>query len=399
VLSKFQLLRNQDLDHDPVKNKQKAILAVLSAMACAAATISYYYASQVVQAWSQKPLGPVLKSPMPGQRQLPATWTVQPSAPPLSTTTLAPTLNLETNTPSILPPCYGLPPMTILAIGTDQRSDDYKYGRADAIRVVRADYISRRVSVLEFPRDLWVEIPEIDDNLEQDHDKLNTAYFYGNPGLDYWDHPSEGPGLLARTLELNFGVKVDHYIAVSMDVFVDLVDAIGGIDITLADEVDGRTASDRSVRLFFPAGDQHLTGEQALTLGRIRNVSVFSRTKHQNLVMCAVRKKMESPEALIRMPQIISSFMNHIQTDLTPTQISQLACLGTRIPRDNILFASFPRELFKPSQVYDPALKQNVFIWDADFNELTRYVEQFNTGSWPRPSTSAEPDPEISNCQ
>ncbi|MBV5280569.1 MAG: LCP family protein [Actinobacteria bacterium] len=289
--------------------------------------------------------------------------------------------------------------MTILAIGTDHRSDDYKYGRADAIRILRVDYISQRVSVLEFPRDLWVEIPDIYDNLNQDHDKLNTAYFYGNPGLHYWDHPSQGPGLLARTLELNFGVKMDHYIAVSMDVFVNLVDAIDGIDITLAQEVDGRTYNDRSARLFFPAGDQHLTGEQALTLGRIRNVSVFSRAKHQNLVLCAVRKKMENIEVLARMPEIISSFKNHIQTDLTPVQISQLACLATSFPRGNILFSSFPRELFKPGEVYDPVLKQNVFIWDADFNELTRYVEQFNTGSWPRPSTSAEPDPEISSCK
>ncbi len=382
-----------------MKNKQKIILAFLSAVACLAAAMSYYYASQAYQAWSQKPLGPVLESPTFRQKQLPATWTVSPSAPPLSTVTLAPTLNFETSTPLILPPCYGLPPMTILAIGTDQRSDDYKYGRADVIRVVRVDYISRRVSVLEFPRDLWVEIPEIYDNTGQDYDKLNTAYFYGNPGLHYWDHPSQGPGLLARTLELNFGVKVDHYIAVSMDVFVNLVDAIGGIDITLAEEVDGRTGSDRSKRLYFPAGDQHLGGEQALTLGRIRNVSVFSRAKHQNLVMCAVRKKMESPEALIQMPEIISSFSNHIQTDLTPVQISQLACLGTSIPKGNILFASFPRELFKPSEIYDPALKQNVFIWDADFNEINRHVEQFNTGNWPVPSASVGSDPETSSCQ
>jgi len=382
-----------------MKNKQKTILAVLSAFACVAAAISFYYASQAVQAWSQKPLGPVLESPTPGQRRLPATWTVPPSAVPLSTITLAPTLVFETNTPFILPPCYGLPPLTILAIGADAHSDEYKYGRADAIRVVRVDYISRRVSVLEFPRDLWVEIPEIYDNIGQDHDKLNTAYFYGNPGLHYWDHPSEGPGLLARTLELNFGVKVDHYIAVSMDVFVNLVDTLGGIDVTLAEAVDGRTASDRSARLVFPAGDQHLSGDQALTLGRIRNVSVFARAKHQNLVMCAVRKKMESPDALILMPQIISSFSEHIQTDLTPTQISQLACLGTSIPMSNILFSSFPRELFKPSEVYDPVVKQKVFIWAADFNEITRYVEQFNAGSWPSPLKLAEPDPEISSCQ
>ena len=106
---------------------------------------------------------------------------------------------------------------------------------------------------------------------------------------------------------------------------------------------------------------------------------------------------MESPEALIRMPQIISAFKDHIQTDLTPAQISQLACLGTSIPRGNILFASFPRELFIPDEIYDPALNQKVFIWDADFGELTRYVEQFNAGSWPLASTSAEG--ESSSCQ
>lgn len=288
--------------------------------------------------------------------------------------------------------------MTILTIGTDQRSDNYKYGRADAIRMVRVDYMLRRVSVLEFPRDLWVEIPEIYDNIKQDHDKLNTAYFYGNPGLHYWDHPSQGPGLLARTLELNFGAKVDHYVAVNMNVFVDLVDALGGIDVTLAETVDGRTTGDRSARLYFPAGDQHLTGEQALTLGRIRNVSVFSRAKHQNLVMCAVRKKLENVEVLAKAPEIIAAFRNRIQTDLTPAQISQLACLGTSFPRGNILFASFPRELFKPSEIYDPGLKQNVFIWDTDFHEMSRYIEQFNKGSWPNPSKPTEPDPEISSC-
>src|SRR5688572_8497932 len=187
------------------------------------AAISLYYAGQV---WMQKPLGPVLESPTFAQIQLPATWTVTP----FSTVTLAPTRDFSTSTPlpSGLPSCYGLPSMTILAIGTDARSDEYTYGRADVIRVVRVDYITQRVSVLEFPRDLWVEIPEIYDNLGRDQDKLNTAYTYGNPGLHFWDHPSEGPGLLARTLELNFGVKVDHYIAVSMDVFVNLVVSLGG---------------------------------------------------------------------------------------------------------------------------------------------------------------------------
>jgi LCP family protein required for cell wall assembly len=382
-----------------LKQRHKSILGILSVLACGLGATGLYVAGGAYQAWSQRPLGPVLESSTFAEIQLPATWTFTP--PPLSSTVSAPTQDFSTRTPlpSGLPSCYGLPPMTILAIGTDVRSDEYQYGRADVIRIVRVDFITQRVSVLEFPRDLWVQIPEIYDDLGRDHDKLNTAYFYGNPGLHFWDHPSQGPGLLARALELNFGVHVDHYIAVNMNVFVDLVDSLGGIDITLAEEVDGRTGGDRSARLYFPAGELHLSGEQALTLGRIRNVSVFDRAEHQNLLMCAVRKKLESPMALAQIPQVISSFVDHVQTDLTPAQISQLACLGTNIPRGSILFASFPRELFVPGTVYHQGLKQNVSIWDADFDELSGYVEQFNAGSWPSPSASTGGETQAGSCE
>jgi LCP family protein required for cell wall assembly len=288
--------------------------------------------------------------------------------------------------------------MTILAIGSDSRADDYRYGRADMIRAARVDFRAQKITVLEFPRDLWVKIPDVKDDLGTDRQKLNTAYTYGNPGLHFWDDPSQGPGLLARTLDLNFGLKADHYIAVNMQVFVDVVDALGGLDITLAEGVDGRTTSDRSERLVFPAGPQHLTGEQALTLGRIRNVSVFSRASHQNLVMCALQEEIEQPETVWKIPAIISSFRDNIQTDLTPEQISQLACLGTSMPRSNILFASFPRELFKNGSVYDPIAKQDVFVWDTDFDELRDYVSQFHAGTWPAPSPLGAPEPGTSSC-
>jgi LCP family protein required for cell wall assembly len=389
-----------------MKKHHRSFLGILFVIACALAGVSIWYAGSSYLAWSKRPLGPALETvtiPPAGTfvpQQLPATWTFTPSTP-LSTITLAPTQDFSTSTPlsSGLPPCYGLPPMTILAIGADARSDEYQFGRADAIRLVRVDYMTRRISVLEFPRDLWVYIPEIQDDLRRDHDKLNTAYYYGNPGLHYWDHPSAGPGLLARTLEENFDAKIDHYVAVSMDVFVDLVDALGGIDITLARAIDGRTGTDRSARLYFPAGEQHLNGEQALTLGRIRNVSVFTRAEHQNLVMCAVRRKLESPEALTQMPEIISAFQQHIQTDLTPAQISQLACLGTNMPAGNILFASFPRELFVPGEAEGPGITGKPFIWNADFSALSYYVDEFSAGRWPSPSGSSGGEEEADSCE
>jgi anionic cell wall polymer biosynthesis LytR-Cps2A-Psr (LCP) family protein len=115
--------------------------------------------------------------------------------------------------------------------------------------------------------------------------------------------------------------------------------------------------------------------------------------------MCAIREKVESPETIFRLPAIISSFMDNIQTDLTPEQISQLACLGTQIPRANILFASFPLWAFEPGEVYDPVAKQDVFVWDSNFGTLRGYVSQFNAGTWPTSSPGGTPDPETSNCE
>jgi LCP family protein required for cell wall assembly len=376
---------------------QKITLGILALLACGLLLAVFYTGAQAYRGWTQKPLGPALDYPTVWE--LPATWTASPGASG-PTLTLAPTLNFATETPaSPFLPCGDLPTMTILAIGSDARSDQYRYGRADLIRAVRVDFRAQRVTLLEFPRDLWVRIPEVRDDLGTDRQKLNTAYTYGNPGLHFWDHPSQGPGLLARTLDLNFGLKADHYVAVNMNVFVDVVDALGGLEITLPEGIDGRTSSDRSQRLVFPAGPQRLTGEQALTLARIRNVSVFERASHQNLVVCALQEEIEKPETVLKIPAIISSFMKNIQTDLTPEQVSQLACLATGMPRRNIVFVSFPRESFRPGTVYDPVLKQDVFIWDSDFDLLRDYVSQFNTGTWPAASPFGTPEPGTSSCE
>ena len=381
-----------------MSKSQKIILGGLSTLACALSLTVLYMASQIYLSWTRQPLGPALDYPTP--LGLPATWTASPGASE-PTFKLAPTLSFETETPaSPFLPCSNLPTMTFLAIGVDARSDEYRYGRADLIRAVRVDFRAQRVTLLAFPRDLWVRIPEIIDDLGTDRQKLNTAYTYGNPGLHFWDHPSQGPGLLARTLDLNFGLKPDHYVAANMNIFVDVVDALGGLDITLPEGVDGRTSYDRSERLVFPAGAQHLSGEQALTLARIRNISVFQRAGYQNMVMCTLQEEIEKPETVLKIPAIISSFRENIQTDLTPEQISQLACLGTTMPRSNIVFASFPRELLKNDTVYDPIAKQDVFVWETDFDRLEEYVSRFSAGTWPDTSASlGTPEPGISGCE
>ena len=370
---------------------QKITLGFLAIIACSVWLFILAASSQTYQTWMQRPLGPTLAYPT--ELQLPATWTASPIAT-LPTITLAPTLSVETPTPAspFLSCNYDLPTMTILALGTDVRPGQHRAGLTDVMRAVRVDFQNQRVTTLEFPRDLWVEIPGIQSNLGTDHQKLNTAYANGSPDF--------GPSLLVRTFDLNFGLKVDHYIVANMTLFSEVVDALGGLDIIIpTGGIDGRTRADRSERLVFLEGPQHLNGEQALTLARIRNVSVFERANNQNMVMCALRKKVESPDVILKVPGIINSFQKNIQTDLTPEQISQLSCLGIHMPRSNIIFASFPLELFHSAETYDTLLKQNVFIWDTDFDRLRGYVSDFQAGIWPSTEPSGTPEPETSSCE
>ncbi|MGZ9234440.1 MAG: LCP family protein [Anaerolineales bacterium] len=370
---------------------QKAILSFLSLLACLTAV----FAAWVWQGQWQEPLGPALKIPSVTPFPMPATWTPDPHV--IETLQAAPTA-VPVLQASPLPTvtanvglCGAPPVMNILAIGADTRGDNYNYGLADAIRLVRVDFVNPKVTVLEIPRDLWVEIPDIADNLNgQDHEKLNQAYLYGNPGFGYTDDPAQGPGLLARTLILNFGVQIDHYAAVNMRTFEKIVNAVDGIDVTLPKTVDGRTAEDTNKRLLFLAGTHHLDGARALTLARIRIEGGFARAENQNRVFCALRDKLTSPALLTKIPELIRSFQGAIQTDLSPEQLGQLACIGTKIPSGNILFASFPAEHFKQARQHDPVFGKNVFVLDVDFQVLRSYVSLFNNGAWPT-QTNAGP--------
>ncbi len=362
---------------------QKTVITILSLIACVLVSLVGYYGFQAYQAYAAQPLGPSIPQFTP--LALPATWTPTAGTPfsSIGAVTLAPTIPIPaTNT--LAPICGGAGVMTILAVGADSRSDNYRYGLADVIRVVRVDFSSRKVTVLEFPRDLWVEIPYISDNIDgQDHEKLNQAYLYGQPGdgFKYWDDPSAGPGLLALTLNVNFGVVTDHYISVNMRTFVNVVNALDGIDLKVSNEAYAENTG-------LSIGVHHLNGDQALKVARNREEGVFARVDNQNLVLCALRKKLTSPTVVTQIPDLLTSFQDNIFTDLSPQQLSQLACLGTQLPAGNIAFAGFPQELFKSARTYDPVFKKDVFTWDVDFNILRDYVARFHAGTWPEPVTT-----------
>jgi len=362
-----------------VTTAQRALIVALVLVAGAFAWLVGRSLWQLAAVWTSiAPGAPIPTSPYT-PIALPATWT--PSSQQLASSghgTPAATLDGA-------PACGGPANMSILLIGSDTRGTGYTWGLADVIRIARFDFAARELSVLDYPRDVWVEIPEISDNLNgQDHEKLNQAYLYGNPGdgFGYWDDPSAGPGLLARTLDLNFGAHVDHYLAVNMQTFVRMVDALDGIDVTLPRRVGGSTNP------HLQAGTHHLDGAEALALARDRGEGVFSRGENQNLVLCGLQDKLRSPAVLAHVPELIQSFQGSVQTDLDLGTMTELACLVRQIPAGNIAFHNFPEALFTGDRVYDPVFEKSLFIWDFDSLILRNYVQQFQEGKWPDSGSS-----------
>jgi len=322
------------------------------------------------------PLGPGLEL---------ATVTAPPSATSPSASAAAPSAPTgvaPTATPA--PLCGGPPAMIVLGVGADSRENNYLYGLADAIRVARIDFTVPAVSVLTFPRDLWVEIPEISDHYGIDHGKLNQAYLYGNPGMGYYDGPGAGPGLLARTLDLNYNLRADHYGAVNMQTFVRLVDAVGGIDLFLDQAVDGRPIDDKTEDMgYFRAGEHHMDGQTALRFSRIRKTdNAFRRDDRQTQVLCALKDKLLSPEVIPDIPEIIAAFQGSVLTDLSPAQLASLVCLGPMIRAENLRFASLPEELLTQTRNAEGS-----FVLEPDEEALRALVQSFVAGTWP-----TEPD-------
>jgi LCP family protein required for cell wall assembly len=375
--------------------KHRIILLVFLILALGA-TVSGLY---LLFRWN-KPLGPSLDLPTytpKNNSDASVSANITNPAEPVSTSTpgINSTQSANSELPGIPTPiptatsqpmCGGPATMTILAIGSDQRGTGYLYGLADSIHIVRIDFTVPNVMVIDFPRDLWVEIPDISKHYGITHGKLNQAYLFGNPGMGYYDGPGEGPGLMARTLDLNFGLRVDHYLAIDTQTFVRFIDTVGGVDVNVESPIDlnyGMETPDP--RYYLSVGMHHLDGELALVLATNRIPSTFQRMKYQKIILSALREKLLSPEMLPKLPKLITKFITSVQTDLSLNEINKLICIAQAVPKGNIQADSFPQEMFKANVTYDEYRNVNTFTYDVDFDKLRTMIADFMNGIWPMP--------------
>jgi LCP family protein required for cell wall assembly len=240
--------------------------------------------------------------------------------------------------PTVAGSCGGPERMTIALLGVDDRSQNYTLAaRTDAISLVSVNFITPSASLLSFPRDLYVPLPNLQkENIDQD--RLNTAYEYG----EIYKVPGGGPAEFKATLEWNFGIRVDRYVLANFGAFEAAVDAVGGIDVNVPVDIYDPaypTDSNTGTMVFsLAAGPQHMDGQTALRYARTRHQDDdYHRVQRQQLVLLALREKLVSPEVIPQIPALIATLGRLARTDLAPQELAALACLGTKIDRSAII--------------------------------------------------------------
>lgn len=215
----------------------------------------------------------------------------------------------------------------VLILGVDSREPGSNLGRTDTMVLATFVPIQPYVGMLSIPRDLWVSIPGENEN------RVNTAHFFAEAAI-----PGSGPAAAMETVRQNFGVDVDYYILVRFEGFKEVIDALGGLDVELAEAVGE-----------FEAGKHHLNGEDALALVRSRAGSDdFSRMEHGQLLLKAVMRRMLNPLVWPRLPAVASALGDAVDTDLPAWKLPTLAITLLRMGVDGIDGRTITREMTTP---------------------------------------------------
>ncbi len=224
--------------------------------------------------------------------------------------------------------------VTILLLGVDKREGEHGPWRTDTMILGTIDPESKTAGMLSIPRDLWVPIPGSGES------RINSANFIG----DRDKYPGGGPALAKKTVEYNFGVPVHYYVLLDFDGFEKIIDTIGGIDInverTLHDEQYPDPSPDDPNRvrtIHFEAGLQHMDGKAALEYARSRlSTSDFDRSHRQMQIILAVREQALRLNLIPRVPELMVTLADIVQTDLQPGNIITLARLAGEIEQENL---------------------------------------------------------------
>lgn len=225
-----------------------------------------------------------------------------------------------------------------------------KAGRSDAIMILTLDEEHKVMKLTSIMRDSYVDIPGHGD------DKITHAYAFG------------GPELAMKTLNENFKVNVEDFMAVNFTSLPEIIDKLGGVKINIIPEeihhIPGITSP----------GEQVLNGEQALAYSRIRYATGgdYKRTERQRVVLEAVFEKLKATPTK-EYPSLIDDFLPYIETNMSSMDMIKLATDAAPLVKENLETARFPLDGYCDGKMIN-GVWYLVYDRQATLNQIQEYI-------------------------
>lgn len=216
---------------------------------------------------------------------------------------------------------------TILLCGTDDGN-----GGSDTIMLASVDTENKAINVVSVPRDTLV-------NEDWTVKKINSAY--NRSGIE---------GVEEQVAKI-VGFKPDFYVTVDLQAFIELVNAIGGVDFEVPIDMNYDDPA-QNLHIHFNAGMQHLNGQQAMEVVRFRHnndgsgypLQDLDRIKTQQAFLQTVADKMFSLQSVMKVPEFARIFFEYVDSDLTLGEMIWFGNQALDIGTENIAFHTLPGE-------------------------------------------------------
>lgn len=208
-----------------------------------------------------------------------------------------------------------VPATNIVVMGLDSRGNEGLVTRSDSIIVVGVQPSELDVSMLSIPRDIFINVPNY--GLQ----RINTINVLGEV-----EQAGSGADLLAQSIEMSFGIRVDRYMRLDFQAFTALVDAVGGITLDVPYMVVDNafpTANYGTMAVRFEQGIQQMNGETALIYARTRHQDDdYRRAERQQQVITALSRKLINP---INWVSAWGAMQSNMDTNLTILDLALIA--------------------------------------------------------------------------
>ncbi len=204
----------------------------------------------------------------------------------------------------------------------------------DTIIIASADFTKNSAALISIPRDLFVKNPLS----RQSFTKINALYKIGKEN-------QLGADLIKSKVEEISGLKINHYLIVSLEAVKNAIDLVGGINIPINKDLEDfyfPTADKKTTFFGIEEGFRFLDGHDAVKYIRSRHTEGgdFDRLKRQQDIIMALKKKIFSKDDavknILQAANIYQKIKNQIQTDISLENIKNFTELGGKISSENI---------------------------------------------------------------